>query len=284
MGSSCRWILAGVAWVICATAVAQSEDGVDAGISLEFTSYTLGEPVRARLIVTNRMNTPVQLELGRDRKENFAFVLMRPDGERTTLSASSEREGMFELGKISVAAGGRFDQMLLLNEWTTFNELGTYILEANLKTSVRTDAGQVVVPALRQAFVVAARDEVSLKQTCERLVQELERARSVRQARDAAFALVAIQDPLTVPYLELALGSKKYVEAIALDGLAAIADASAVRVLIAIANESTSWPPDANTTVGHRSLLANQALSRAAEKTTDQALKARILRAVRQVN
>jgi hypothetical protein len=284
MGSSCRWMLAGVAWVICATAIAQPEDGIDAGISLEFSSYTLGEPVRARLVVTNRMNTPVQLELGRDRKENFEFVLIRPDGERTTSSALPEREGMFELGKISVAAGGRFDQMLLLNEWTTFTELGTYVVEAKLTAPVRTDAGPVAVPALRQAFAIAARDEVSLVQACERLVQELERAHSVREARDAAFALVAIQDPLTVPYLERALGSKKYVEAIALNGLAAIADASAVRVLIAVANESTSWPPDASTTVGHRSLLANQALSRAAEKTSDQALKARMLRAVRQVN
>jgi hypothetical protein len=273
-----------MASMLCSIAYAQSPIGVEASFALEHTSFILNEPVRIKLIVLNRMSTQAKLSLGRDRKANFAFVLTRPDGSKAVLPPLPEREGMYELGNVSVEPAHRFEQMLMLNEWTTFSQPGRYVIEADLITHIHTESRAVRGPISRHEFDVTARDEVRLHQVCEQLAGQIERSRSVREAREAASALVVIQDPLIVPYVERALASKKYVEAIVLDGLANVADPNAVRVLIAVANESPNWPPDPNTAVGHRSILANRALTRVADTTKDRELGNQVRKAIRQTD
>lgn len=191
---------------------------------------------------------------------------------------------MFDLGKVRIEPAGRFEQLVLLNEWTTFSRTGRYLLEARVTTPVRVGAGEIQPSVSRVTFDVTERDEVRLHQLSEQLLTQIEGSRSVREAREAASLLAEIRDPLIVPYLERALASKKYIEVIAVDGLARVGHSAAVRTLAAIANESPNWPPDPNTTVGHRSFLANQALMRVAETASNREVRRQAQGAIRMAN
>jgi hypothetical protein len=284
MSSSTRWLFVWAFALLCFASQAQGQSGLEANFAMEFPSFTLSQPVRAQLTIVNRTNAPAKLSLGRDRKENFSFLLTRPDGSKSKLPPLPKREGLYDLGRVTLESGHKFEQKLLLNEWTTFKDEGTYVLEVTLTTPIESESGAVHVPTFRKVFDVTARDDVKLHQVCEQLAGQIELSRSVREARESASALAAIRDPLAVPYLERALASKKYVEIIAVDALANIANAGAIQVLKAVANESPQWPPDANTTTGYRSMLANEALTRLAETASDEEIKDRLHKAIRQAN
>lgn len=263
----------------CSGSRAQGEGDIDVSFSLESSLITLHQPVLVRLAVKNQSAQTIKLRLGRDRKENFAFTLTRPDGKKQQLPPLPVREGLFDPGAVSLSPGAQLSHRLLLNEWTTFPAPGKYSLDVRLLTPIETGTGAgIQAKPYHASFEILSRDDALLIDVCESLAEQIESSDSVREARDAAAALAHVDDPLVVPYLERALRSGKYVEAPIMDGLVRIGTADAARVLISILEESS--PPDMNTAAETRANLARQALQAIEANTLDEGLKQEIGRAL----
>jgi hypothetical protein len=278
----------GIAWLVSfaltlSVDASAAELEVEASFAMESSSLTLDQPVRMRFLVVNRSPDTIELDLGRDSKEHYSFVLTWPDGSREPVPSLPEREGLHELGQVKIAPGASLMRMLLLNEWMAFHAKGDYQLEVTLRTPIRRGRDALYVPTSRHRFVVTDRDEVVLDQVCESLTRQIELATSVREAHDAASALARISEPLAVPYLERALASGKYVEVIVIDALATIGNANAVRVLTGLVDASPRWIPDPNTTVGSRALRAYRALKTVASTTSDEALASEVARVLQRI-
>lgn len=258
-------------------AQAQPENGVDVSYFIESSIQTLRAPVRLLFSVENHSADRIKLKLGRDRKGSFSFVLQRPDGTKIQLPPLPMREGIFDLGMVSLSPGERLIHPLLLNEFARFETPGKYGIEVRLVTPIETGAAtQVHVDPYYGKFEIVPRDEKMLMATAEKLTTQIESSRSVQEALGAATALAFIDDPVAVPYLERALHSGQYVEAPTIDALAKIGDAGATRVLIALLGESSRGSPDVNSPSGYRADLARRALLSVAATTSDQQVKKEI--------
>lgn len=256
-------------------------EGVSVSYSLESSTTTMHEPVVVRVDILNGSKQPITLRLGRDRKESFSLAIKWPDGSAHTRPATPLREGAFDPGNVSLAAGESLHHGLPLNEWASFPTPGQYELEARLLTPIEMSSGaKIVSKPYHTSFKVLPRDEAQLRAACERLVQQIEATEAVRAANDAASALAYIDDPLVVPYLERALRSGRYVEHPVIDGLTRIGNEDAARILIAVIKESPAWPPNVDTLAGTRAILAWQGLQAIATTTSNERLRQEIRRTI----
>lgn len=259
---------------------AQSED-VSVSYSLEQSVITMHEPVVVRFDVLNKSTQPIKLQLGLDRKENFALALQWPDGSTHKRPPLPRREGVRRVGNVDLGPGERLRHPLLLNEWAGFPGPGAYEIDVRLLTPIEMSSGaKIVSEPYHASFKVLPRDESRLKAACERLVQQIESTADVGKGNDAASALASVNDPIVVPYLERALRSGRYVEHPIMDGLVRVGTEDAAQVLITVVKESPAWPPNTDTSAGTRAVLAWQALHRIAATTSNERLKQYISRSV----
>jgi hypothetical protein len=260
---------------------AQSED-VSVSYSVEPSVITMHEPIVVRFDVLNKSTQPIKLQLGVDRKENFALAIQWPDGSTHERPSLPRREGAFGLGNVDLGPGERLRQQLLLNEWADFPGPGAYEIDVRLLTPIEMNSGaKIVSEPYHASFNVLPRDEPRLKAACEKLAQQIESPNlNVRDMNDAASALAYVDDPVVVPYLERALRSGKYVETRVIDGLVRVGNEDAAQVLITVVKESPAWPPNRDTSVGTRAMLAQQALHTIAATTSNERLKQDISRSV----
>ena len=253
--------------------------GVTIAYSVEPTVIAMHEPVIVRFDVLNESTQPITLQLGVDRKESFSLALRRPDGSEQKRPPLPRREGAFRVGKVNLGPGERLRHQLLLSEWASLSTPGAYELDVRLLTPIEMSSGaQFMSERYRTRFEVMPRDEAHLKAACERFVQQIESTDNVEEMQGAAAALAHVDDPIVVPYLEQALGTGKYVEHQAIEGLARIGNEDAVRILMAVVKESPAWPPSAETLAGTRAILAWQALHRIAATTSNERLRQEIQR------
>lgn len=260
------------------SASAQSE-GVTVAYAVEPTVITMHEPVFVRFDVLNESTQPITLQLGADRKEGFSLVLRSPDGSEQKRPPWPRREGAFRVGKINLGPGERLRHQLLLSEWASFSAPGEYELDVRLLTPIEMSSGaQFMSERYRTRFEVTPRDEAHLQAVCERFVRQIESTDDVEELHGAAAALAHVDDPIAVPYLERALRTRKYVEQQAIAGLERIGNEHAVRILMAMLEESPAWPPDAWTLVGTRAIRAWQALHTIAATTSNEQLRQEIQR------
>ena len=98
---------------------AQSED-VSVSYSVEPSVITMHQPIIVHFDVINKSTQPIKLQLGADRKENFALAIQWPDGSTHKRPPLPRREGAFRLGKVDLGPGERLRHPLLLNEWADF--------------------------------------------------------------------------------------------------------------------------------------------------------------------
>jgi HEAT repeat protein len=104
-----------------------------------------------------------------------------------------------------------------------------------------------------------------LQQTCSELVESIRRNRNdVSKVLDAAKALLVIQQPLVVPFLEEAFKANHAVDGLVITGLEQIGNEAAVKVLIPMLDNPD--PQDSN------SQQARGALLRIQQRTTDPAI------------
>ena len=271
--------LIGVLLSICCVMQLRAQDsGPEIFYALTDSAFTLHEPVIVEFELRNQTEGVVRADLGSNYKNGFVITVRYPDNTTASEVSLPQAFGLHVGGQIAVAPGESYRQPLLLNEWINFQNAGQYLVEIALTNPLRTASQEEVFP---ERFIttlnIRPRDETSLLETCERLASEIEAATSVEVAIRAAEALSYVSDNVAVPYLERALQSRQYVEAQIVVGLERIGTREAADVLIALVREAGEQGLDASTQLGRRAILAQQRLSRIADRTADSDLRRYIL-------
>jgi len=231
----------------------------------ENSQVVLGEPVFLIFTVQNNLTQNIKLDLGRDRKEGFLFIVVFPDGRKVQLPQLS-RGGIAIKGDLSIKPQQTYTQKVLLNQWIEFSSPGKYSLEAQLANPIKVEDGKTISTesGFNATLDVNPRDPEQLKKVSELLIQRIIESTSYEEAADAALALSYINDPVAIPYLQRALTSNQMVEPIIIKGLERIKDKSSVQVLINIINEK----PNSETAA-----LAKTALKKIESQSSDPKVK-----------
>jgi hypothetical protein len=251
---------------------AQTESDIFTEFSIKNEKLTLHEPVVLTFKIVNKAGSVVHYDLGRDRKENFAFTVTMPNGDAIQLPRL-RRNGFTRGGNIAIMPGQTYSQQILLNEWLDLKTQGQYKITAGLlppEKSDRVDSGAAaqVVEVYRGSFEIGPRNEQTLTNLCQDLALGIENSSSYEEAAQFALELSYVNDEIAVPYLQRALLSNKLVEMFAIQGLERIATIEAVKSLslgLTIQFHNTS-------------LLARSALQRIESSSSDHAIKEEIQR------
>jgi hypothetical protein len=237
-------------------------------MSLQRPRITLHEPVELTFDVTNNDQNSVQIDLGRDRKENFKITLTTPTGEKILLP-QLRKSGMTRSPDVTIATGENYHQTLVLNEWYDFKQVGFYQIEVELaKPALSNGAVVAGQEPFDLTLNVDPRDETALANRCESLAADIIAFPSYEVAAERALALSYVNDPVAVPYLKRILLANKLVEPIAIAGLERIATPDAVQALGSALT----------ITMNHTSDLARAALSKIEYETADPQVKEQIRR------
>ena len=165
-------------------------------------SITLHEPVVATVTIENRSSHTVRIDLGDHHVGQFEFTLKSPDGH-TTSARPQTKEGLSGGDVVSIEAGQRASESIVLNEWLRFAEPGTS-QELRIRflgnTTTVADDTRLFVTSLR----VLPRDAAQLKSRCESLAAVVMQARRVADQNGALQQLAFVDDPIAVPYLRAA--------------------------------------------------------------------------------
>jgi PBS lyase HEAT-like repeat len=235
--------------------------------TLPVSHVTLHEPIFVDFLIYNELAETIQFDLGHNRKSNFVFTIIQPDGAVITLPRLST-EGIGRIGRLSLEPRNRYVQRLLLNEWHHFISLGNYQIQAQLLNSIQTQSGIPIHPKPSDplSLHIHCRDPERLQQICQTLAHVAIQSNVVLEATEAALALSYIQDPIAIPFLEQELKQGKFVQSYAIYGLGRIANAEAIALLLSTARHGEQ----------EIASLARFVLYELKEKTQDSTLKDRI--------
>jgi hypothetical protein len=86
---------------------------------------TLHEPIVVQFSIENGSPELARLDLGLDRKENFIIEIGQPDGVRVQARQFPMHDGLNRRGRVSVASGDRYQQKLVLNDLSSFDQTGS---------------------------------------------------------------------------------------------------------------------------------------------------------------
>lgn len=208
---------------------------VKCGLRLAKTSFSKDEPILLKFEVENSSNEMVTINLGVDRVGAFQFVLRQPNGELKELPRRRAGLGLTRVGKFGVDPHQTYSQQMILNEWQSFSQPGEYVLSLTKALAVKTSTGVVDCEDSELQFQLRPTDEMTLHVTCSLLLESIANNRSdYGRASDAAQALINVNNPLVVPYLERALEANFGVDSIVIEGLSRIGDHRSIEVLISI--------------------------------------------------
>lgn len=228
----------------CMNTFAQNASPVS--YSLDSPNVIPGEPVFLEFVVHNSSLGALKLDLGQDRKQNFVFDVNFPDGTTGSDLRKALHDGLAASGEVSVAAGERYTQTLLLNEWVNFNAPGMYVVDVDVATPMQLGDGSAApIPRFVTRVNVLPRDNQRLTRILTALTEQISAERSVGRARDLALALSYVRDPIAVPFLREAYKRNRYVESEVIEGLERIGDNTAVETLISMLeiddSQDASW-------------------------------------------
>ena len=216
--------------------------------------------------VTNNDLNSVQIDLGRDRKENFKITLTTPTGKKIHLT-QVRKSGMTRTPDVTIATGENYHQTLVLNEWYDFKQVGFYQIDVELaKPALSNGAVVAGQEPFNLTLNVDPRDEIALANRCGSLAADIIAFPPYEVAAERALALSYVNDPVAVPYLKRILLANKLVEPIAIRGLERIATPDAVQAL------------GSALTMDYTSALARAALSKIENETADPQVKEQIRR------
>jgi hypothetical protein len=164
-------------------------------------SVTLHEPVIVTVTIDNTLEEPVKIDLGPDRKGNYRWLLTGSNGKHTAGRPFFKGvDAISAPGRITVQPGQRYVQDLLLNEWFDFEEPGVFTLQMRVDAPLRTESGTVLEPFVVTTPVeILPRDESILRGRLERLAKAA--VSRGAQGMESALALMAVSDPIAVPYM-----------------------------------------------------------------------------------
>lgn len=197
------------------------------------SNVTLHEPVFVNFSVHNKLLESIRLDLGHNRKSNFEFTITEPDGSIISGQHLGE-EGFGRVGDISLEPSEEYSQRLLVNEWYQFIEPGNYNIEIRLTKPLIALSGALVEHGSSGTLSlrIHPRDPKRLSLVCQDLYRVAIESSNVEEATEAALALSYVSDPVAISYLEKGLKETILMWPYAIPGLARIANAEAIEILV----------------------------------------------------
>jgi hypothetical protein len=190
----------------------------------EKVSVTLHEPVIAPLVLWNDSSAAVEVDVGQSSEVSYRMAITRPNGARVAAGKPLWAQGpdvLAGMKKATIATGQSYTRSLLLNEWASFDEAGTYSV-------------LILLPGVDGAasFDVETRprDESRLRSASERLAKD-RRERRWEGDVDPARALSFVADDVAVPYLVEIASAGGFGSGVGVEGLVRIGDLQAVSAL-----------------------------------------------------
>jgi hypothetical protein len=249
---------------VCENVSKLAADQVTISYLVPSVAITLHEPVIWRLQIQNTSSEVIQLDLGKNRNENFIVSYTGPDAE-TPQTVTLRKPGFGVAGTISISPAETYEQDILLNQWVRFTRAGKYEIEIQLfrPPVPPKDHATVDFRPFKATIEILPPDSKHLEDVCQTLAQKIGDATSYQNAADAALELSFVRDPIAVPFLQKALYAGKLVEPVAIDGLEQVGNQQATRVLVEALNR---MPPDITS-------LVRAALERIENRTSDIRIK-----------
>jgi len=168
-------------------------------------STTLGEPAIMTARLWNTTGYRIVADFGVNDQTEFVFLHARPDGSKVRVTpaltpASRMRTSHLMLRDTSYTAS------VVLDEWLALSQTGRHILDVEFHGAIRIDGGDpaAVKRTARLAIDVKPRDPARLEKRGAEWLKQISTLSPGSDARTAASALAAMQDPIAIPYLELA--------------------------------------------------------------------------------
>jgi hypothetical protein len=181
-------------------------------------STTLGEPAIMTATLYNTTGYRLTVDLGINDQTEFVFLHTRPDGSKARVSPSFTSASRGRTSRLMLR-GTSYTASVVLDQWLDLLQAGRHTLDVEFHGSVRIDGGDPaeVKRTARLAMDVKPRDPARLEKRGAEWLKQISTLSPDSAARTAASALMAMRDPIAIPYLELATTrtrSPQFVEAL----------------------------------------------------------------------
>jgi hypothetical protein len=211
---------------LCAAGAEQR--GLEVSLRPAYEIFSQHGPVDGVLHIQNRSREQVKLDLGLDHKAALLVTFHLPDGTLVRPPYPQLPDGSGASGDLALAAGQSYEEILVLNDWQTFDQPGSYEIEVALPPVQEPpwQRSQRLVGSGR--FRVVPRDPARLEATCRRL----QAATLGQDALDAGHALSFAADEVCVPSLVAVLRTSFLGTHGAIQGLAKLGSPAAVAAIV----------------------------------------------------
>lgn len=191
----------------------------------------LHQPVILNFTINNNSGNALQADLGQDFKENFLFMLKRPNGKTEQLPQLTH-DGFSVMGIVRIEPRHRYMQRVLLNEWTGFAETGEYVVEGRLKKPLEWRGSALQSPSeFRITFTIEPEDSTYLRTVAGQIYDRLKRSESYAEIAEAGLELTYFDSADVTPYLKNAVLLKKGIDSLIVQYLRTRGGRQALEVL-----------------------------------------------------
>jgi hypothetical protein len=164
---------------------------------------TLGEPAILTVELSNTTGARIVADFGVDDQTQFVFRHRRPDG--TQVTAAPAIAGRGRTSRLMLRGNTRA-VLVVLDEWLDLSQVGRHAIDVEFRGSVEIEGGAQAALQRRASLVldVKPRDGARLEKRAGQWLKQVSTLAPGSESRAAAAALIAMSDPVVIPYLELA--------------------------------------------------------------------------------
>ena len=168
-------------------------------------STTLGEPAIMTARLYNTTGYRIVADFGVNDQTEFVFLHARPDGSQVRVKPSLTPASRMRTSRLMLRDTS-YTASVVLDQWLDWSQAGRHTIDVEFHGSVRIDGGDPagLKRTARLAIDVKPRDPARLEKRGAEWLKQVSTLSPDSSARTAASALVAMQDPIAIPYLELA--------------------------------------------------------------------------------
>lgn len=168
-------------------------------------STTLGEPAVMTATLFNTTGYRIVADFGVSDQTGFVFLQTKPDGSVVRVNPSVTPVSRGRTSRLMLRDTS-YTAAVVLDQWMNFSEIGRYTIDVEFRGSVRIDGGDQagLKRTAKLQIDVKPRDAARLEKRGAEWLKKISTLSPDNEARTAASALVAMRDPVAIPYLELA--------------------------------------------------------------------------------